>query len=425
MVATAQTPSSSRKHFLLLQGVCSPFFNRLGERLIAAGHRVTKVNFTAGDSLYWHLGGTRTYRGHIEDIPGYLARLWEREGITDQVVFGDRRPVHRRAVVAARQRGIRNHVFEEGYFRPYWVTLEREGVNAHSLLPKDPDWYREAGKRLPSVGRPQAFPNQFKTRARHDVLYHLAGAANPFLHPYYRNHALVTAPLEYAGFLLREARMPYLRRRDQRRMEALLADDAPFYLLPLQLKSDAQIRYHSDFKNMQEVIGKVAASFAFHAPANARLVIKNHPLDMGLAHYARLIEVLNREYDLGDRLVYLEGGNLEQMLQRASGLVTVNSTAGNVALGFNCPTYTLASPIYDMPGLTHQGKLDTFWQNASKPDPELFRAYRRTVAQTVQINGGFYCRPGIELAAENALQSMQRDRSPLEQLMDEIGTLHR
>ncbi|WFF42668.1 capsular biosynthesis protein [Salinicola endophyticus] len=414
--------TTSRKCFLLLQGVCSPFFDRLGEQLLAAGHRVIKVNFTVGDSLYWHHGNTYAYRGHAERIPDYLARIWERHVVTDQVVFGDRRPVHRRAILAARERGIRNHVFEEGYFRPYWVTLEREGVNAHSLLPRDPEWYLEAGRRLPSAGKPKPFPNQFSTRARHDVLYHLAGVANPFLHPHYRNHALVTAPVEYAGFLLRKARMPYLARRDDERMHALLTENRPFFLLPLQLKSDAQIRYHSDFKNMQEVIGKVVASFAYHAPAGARLVIKNHPLDMGLAHYARMIKVLMKEYDLAGRLVYLEGGNLEALLKRADGLVTVNSTAGNVSLGFGCPTHTLASPIYDMPGLTHQGKLDDFWQNRPQPDAALFRAYRRTVAQTVQINGGFYCRPGIELAAGHALQVMERDRSPLQQLKDEIAS---
>lgn len=414
--------SGTRKHFLLLQGVCSPFFDRLGEQLLAAGHSVTKINFTVGDSAYWRHGNTHAYRGRAEDIPEYLSVIWDRHEITDQIVFGDRRPVHRRAILAARRRGIRNHVFEEGYFRPYWVTLEREGVNAHSLLPRDPDWYRAAGERLPSAGRPLAFPNQFHMRARHDVLYHLAGLANPFLHPHYRNHALVTAPVEYAGFLLRKARMPYLTRRDDQRMQALLSSGRPFYLLPLQLKSDAQIRYHSDYKNMQEVIGKVAASFAYHAPRDALLVIKNHPLDMGLAQYARLIKVLVNEYDLSDRLVYLEGGNLETLLKRASGLVTVNSTAGNVSLGFGCPTHTLASPVYDMPSLTHQGTLDDFWHNAPKPDPDLFRAYRRTVAQTVQINGGFYCRPGIELASKNALQALQRDRSPLQQLMDEIAS---
>ncbi|KAA0019041.1 capsular biosynthesis protein [Salinicola corii] len=414
--------STTRKHFLLLQGVCSPFFDRLGARLREAGHSVIKVNFTVGDSVYWRQKNTYAYRGQAKDIPEYLSGIWDRHEITDQIVFGDRRPVHRRAILAARRRGIRNHVFEEGYFRPFWVTLEREGVNAHSLLPRDPDWYRAAGERLPSAGRPQSFPNQFHMRARHDVLYHLAGVANPFLHPHYRNHALVTAPVEYAGFVLRKMRMPYLKRRDKQRVEALMASRRPFYLLPLQLKSDAQVRYHSDYKNMQEVIGKVAASFAYHAPRDALLVIKNHPLDMGLAQYARLIKVLTHEYDLGDRLVYLEGGSLEALLKHASGLVTVNSTAGNVSLGFGCPTHALASPIYDMAGLTHQGKLDDFWHNTPAPEAGLFRAYRRTVAQTVQINGGFYCRPGIELASENALQALQRDRSPLQQLMDEIAS---
>ena len=31
-------------------------------------------------------------------------------------------------------RGLRIHVFEEGYMRPYWVTYERGGTNGHSRL---------------------------------------------------------------------------------------------------------------------------------------------------------------------------------------------------------------------------------------------------------------------------------------------------
>ena len=35
----------------------------------------------------------------------------------------------------ARRRSLRLHLFEEGYLRPDWITLEREGVNANSRLP--------------------------------------------------------------------------------------------------------------------------------------------------------------------------------------------------------------------------------------------------------------------------------------------------
>ena len=402
--------------FLFLQGVCSPFFDRLAKRLRAAGHLVVKVNFTGGDRLYWR-GPAYEYRGRLDELPSFIAAIWQRHGITDQIVFGDCRPVHREMVEEARRLGIRNHVFEEGYFRPFWVTLEREGVNAHSLLPRDPDWYREIGPHLPQAPKPKRFPNPFRARAFHDVAYHLGNVINPVAYPHYRTHAPVSAPLEYASYALRFSRLKWLKHRDAKRIDAVLQSDKPFFLLPLQLSGDAQIQHHSAFTNMREVIARVIASFAQHAPPDALLLIKNHPLDMGLSRYAALIQRLAQEHELGDRVVYLESGNLEAIVRRAAGTVTVNSTVGNVALELGCPTLALADPIYHFAGLTHQGSLDGFWKAPSPPDRQLFMNFRRTIIHCLQINGGFYSRPAIEIAVDNAMHVLTAEYSPLEHLL--------
>ena len=409
-----------RRSFLLLQGVCSPFFTQLAERLERGGHRVIKVNFTAGDSLYaWRKQYTHTFRDPIAKLPAFVASLWDNYAITDQVVFGDCRPVHRDLIELARRRGIRNHVFEEGYFRPFWVTLESEGVNGHSLLPRDPEWYRDIGPSLPQAPKPRRFDNPFRTRALHDIRYHLAGLSHPLTHPHYRTHSPVIAPVEYAGYALRFTRLRYWKHRDARRIQTLLEAQRPFFLLPLQLDGDAQIRYHSPFTGMQQVIERVMKSFAQYAPSTAQLVIKNHPLDMGLTNYSHQIRKLSHRFGLKDRVIYLESGNLENILRHASGTVTVNSTVGNVALGFGCPTLAMADPIYHMPGLTHQGSLDEFWQSPTPPDATLFQHFRRAIIHATQINGGFYCRGGIELAMENATRVLEADQSPLERLLCE------
>jgi len=391
---------------------------RLAERLSSQGHRVIKINFTAGDSVYSgrHVT-TYAFRQPLGELDAFVQELWTRHAITDQVVFGDCRPVHRRVIERARHCGIRNHVFEEGYFRPFWVTLEREGVNNHSLLPRDPAWYRDVAKGLPLHARPKRFANQFSIRALHDVLYHLAGLSHPLSYPRYRTHAPVSAPVEYLGYLARFAHMPHWKRRDARRIETLLASHRPFYLFPLQLNGDAQIRHHAGIGDMRQAIAHVMRSFAHHAPSDAVLVVKNHPLDMGLVDYARHIRRLSREYDLQGRVVYLESGNLEAILEHAAGTVTVNSTVGNVALRLGCPTLALADPIYRLAGLTHPGGLDGFWQAPTPPDRQLFQAFHRTVIHAAQINGGFYCRQGIRLAADNAARLLAADLSPLERLL--------
>lgn len=410
------------RSFLMLQGVASPFFARLADALRACGHKVYKVNFNAGDLAYWIPRGDRAhFRGSLEQLPAFIESLWKRWGITDQILFGDRRPVHRAAVEKAERFGIRTHVFEEGYFRPFWVTLEREGVNGHSLLPRDPDWFRAAAVYLRDQPeqKPKRFHSAFRKRSGYDVIYHVAGMLNLVLNPRYQTHSPITAPVEYAGYILRFMRLPFWRKRDAAVIDRLCreADEVPFYLLPLQLNTDAQIRDHSRFDNMLQAMEYILESFARNAPGKSRLLIKNHPLDMGLVDYPGQIALLVKRFELENRVEYIETGNLEKAIKSAAGTVTVNSTAGMVALGHGCPTLCLSDPIYNLPGLTWQNGLDSFWRDAGPADTELFEAFRKVVVHATQINGGFYCYDGIEMAVENSAKVLCADNQPLERLL--------
>lgn len=408
---------TGKRCFLFLQGVCSPFFSGLADKLKAKGHHIHKINFTVGDCAYWGKRPAWNYRGSLEDLGQFLSHNYREFCITDQILFGDCRPVHRPAVIQGKENNVRTHVFEEGYFRPYWLTLERGGVNGHSQLPRDPAWYREVGSALANYGDGKSFRSTFSVRALHDVGYHLAGFWNPFIFPQYHTHAPVIAPVEYLGYLRRLPLLRIHRIRDNKLIKNLLNSKTPFYLLPLQLNGDAQILHHSPFKNMKEVIELVMESFSRHAPKDAKLVIKNHPLDIGLVNYAEIIRHLSDRFDLSGRLEYMETGDLETMAAHAKGTITVNSTVGAVSLGSNCPTIALSDPIYNLPGLTYQGCLDTFWKEATMPDLELFRQFRNTIIHCTQINGGFYSKQGIDLATENCLPLLEREQSPLEELL--------
>ncbi|WP_341675855.1 capsular biosynthesis protein [Niveibacterium sp. SC-1] len=411
-----ESADRSKRVFLFLQGPCSPFLGRLADRLVAEGHEVRKVNFNAGDVVYWAPRPAANFRDPLEALPDFLDTLYAKQGVTDLVVFGDCRAVHRPAIALARSRGVRTHVFEEGYFRPFWVTLEREGVNAHSLLPRDPDWYREVGQHLPNTRRGEPFVLPFRVRAMHDVAYHAAGALNPVLFPHYRNHQPVNAALQYAGYMRRLPTLRFHERRDNRVTDTLLRERVPYYLLPLQMNGDAQILDHSVFCDMDHVMEEVMASFARHAPGDARLVIKNHPLDYGLDPHARQIARLSRQFGLDGRVHYMETGDLRALAENARGTVTVNSTVGSVAMGHGCPTICLAEAIYDLPGLTFQGSLDAFWREGEAPDAGLFRVFRNTLIHLTQVNGGFFSSGGIELALKNALPRLLASRSPFEEI---------
>jgi capsular polysaccharide export protein len=407
----------SKRRFLFLQGPATPFFARLADRLRADGHETFKVVFNGGDWAHWSPRSCWHYRDGLQSLRAFLDDRYRRFGISDQILFGDRRAVHQVAVEHGEACGVRTHVFEEGYFRPSWVTLEREGVNGHSLLPRDPDWFRGAAKALPDSADSVPIRSPFWVRAAHDVGYHLAGLLNPVCFDRYRTHAPVTAPVEYAAYARRFSRLRMIRNREYRRVAELVASAAPYFVLPLQLNSDAQIRDHSRFEHMGEVIVHVLESFARHAPGDARIVVKNHPLDLGLMDYRRIVADCERRFDLAGRTLYLEDGDMGALARHALGMVTVNSTVGIVALELGRPTATLSDPIYNLPGLTWQGGLDAFWTNGQSPDAQLYSSFRRVVMRATQVNGGFYCRQGIALAVQNSFPFLTAERSPLEELL--------
>jgi Capsule polysaccharide export protein len=127
-------PAGEPRRVMLLQGLMGSFFRRLGIALRKAGHEVFKVNFNGGDKAYWRLPNGIDYRGTLAEWPESFARLLEKHRISDVMLFGDCRDHHMAALKVCRERGVTVWVFEEGYVRPDWVTMEVGGVNGHSYL---------------------------------------------------------------------------------------------------------------------------------------------------------------------------------------------------------------------------------------------------------------------------------------------------
>ena len=407
------------KRFLILQGVSSPFFARLADRLVADGNEVFKINFNCGDAVYWVSRNAWSFRDDLSALPDWLTPKFEAHGFTDVVLFGDRRPIHVSAVVCAKQFGSTVHVFEEGYFRPNWVTLERGGVNRFSALPKDPDWYLRQAPRVAEVVH-QRVHTPLSIRAAHDIAYHLANIGNSIGYGGYRTHRPYNALVEYAGLARRFASLRFQESRDRAICDQLIKGikgKTPFFLLPLQLDSDAQIREFSRFSGMVEVIDTVVRSFARAAPGGTHLLIKNHPLDTGFTDYTRVIARIEAECSINGRVHFIETGDASPLLEHAQGVVLVNSTVGTAALEAGKPIKTLADPIYNLPGLTFQGDLDDFWITGERPDVNLMAAFRKIVMHTTLVNGGFYTKDSMEMAAQGALRLLTAAKSPLEALL--------
>ncbi len=396
-------PQHARRNVLLLQGLMGPLFRRLGRGLIAAGHSVHKVNFNGGDRAFWRLPGGIDYRGSLADWPAALIGIIQGKAITDVVLFGDCRDYHLVAARVCRELGVTLHVFEEGYVRPDWVTLEQGGVNGHSSLPRDPDWYRRVAATLPPVPVHNRVHSSFRRRATEGLIYNAVDLLSRWHYPHWRNHRPWHPMIEAAGWIRK------LLRGKQRKAEAaallarIAAQKPGYFLFPLQLDSDAQIRMHSDFAGIADALKLVIGSFAAHAPADVRLVIKEHPLDNGVRDWQQEALDVAAGCGVADRVDYLAWGDIETIAQGARGMVTINSTSGTLGLAIGVPVVVLGDAVYDIADITFQGGLDLFWQQPLAPDADTFAAFRRVLIERCLIPGGFFSEAALDKVVHHAI----------------------
>jgi capsular polysaccharide export protein len=158
---------------------------------------------------------------------------------------------------------------------------------------------------------------------------------------------------------------------------------------------------------MDSAIAETVASFACHAPPEARLLVKVHPLDPGLKAWARRVRRIAAAHGVEGRVAYLGGAlPMERVIARCRGTVTVNSTVGVKAIAMGCATLPLGQAIYDVPGLAWRGGIDRFWREAPPPEPDLAEAFIRALAASLHVRGCYYTRPGLDVAVAGTVRRL-------------------
>jgi capsular polysaccharide export protein len=396
------------KVVLFLQGPHSTFFARLADRLQQMGLQCLRINLSFSDWLFWRRRGAWNYRGSLKKWSAYLDAFYDTHGVTDIVLLGEQREHHKVAIELAKLRGIHVTVTDWGYLRPDWLTFEREGMSGSTHFTKDPEEILRLGEKAPEPDLSLKYPESFLRLAFCNVCGDIGNWVFSVCYPGYRSH-LLDNPI--AGYISTGFRLFRAHRHEDRTRQAIRhivsrAPADPYFVFPLQMEGDFQIRAYSRYSDLYTAVCEVMQSFAHGAGPTDRLVIKLHPWDTGLRPWRRISLALAKDLGVGSRVEFIDGGSLDELLAAAKGMVTINSTCGVGALRLGLPVKVLGDCVYDISGLTAQCSLDDFWRKAPAPDPVLRDAFVRAMAGCIQIKGGFFSEAGLQAAVAAAAERL-------------------
>ncbi|MTI16953.1 capsular biosynthesis protein [Rhodobacteraceae bacterium RKSG542] len=403
-------PLKKGRAFLFLQGPPSFFARDMANHCEAWGVRTYRINLCIGDWLFWHDKRATSYRGSLNDWPEFLEGFIADHGITDVVYYQDRFPYHAAALELCRKIGVACYAYEFGYLRPDWITLERDGMGAYSRFPLSADKIRAIAADSPKMDSRPLYPYPFWQEAVGEVVYNLSNFFLFWTYLRFDRDKYYNPLVEYLSILPRLFRSNRKNRAANMLIEDVIESGASYFVFPLQLQSDYQLRYNSQFDHLGEAIELVLESFARSAPKAQRLVFKVHPLDNGIEPWVSLIKKTAKAYGVKRRVHVIDGGNLTTLLKHASGAIMVNSTTGLHALRLMCPVKILGIALYDVEGITFQDGLDAFWNRPSPPDRELLADLEKALAATIQVRGNFYTREGRQVAAISATRMLIENR---------------
>lgn len=405
--------------FLFLQGPHGPFFHELAKKIAASGAEVIKIGFNEGDRFFWRRRKSFVaYTEPYERWPAWVEAFMRDRQVTDLVLYGDVRYLHATAIEIARRLGVRIHCFEEGYLRPYWVTYERGGVNGHSRLMTTSVAQMRAA--LEGIDRelPEA-PARWGDMRQHILLgaiYHWHILFRNRRFPNYRTHRETSVQREFWLHFKRLMTRPWHAFARWRATRKIKRDGFVYTLALLQLSHDASIQGHSPFRDMAEFMRVCVEAFAKAAPPHHHLVFKSHPLEDDRVPLSQVARQLGQEFGVSERLHFVRGGKLAELLDHARAVVTVNSTAAQQALWRGLPVKALGDGVFCKPEFTSDQSLEEFFIDPKKPDITAYRDYRLYLLMTSQIPGGFYSRRARVRLIRRVVDMMLSERDPYEAL---------
>ncbi len=375
---------------LFLVGPIGTFFARFSDYLENNNIRTYKILFPLHEYGFSQSRIIK-YDQDIKVFKDFLRETIINYEIKHIFMYGNVLIPHKQALDLAKElnfvgKDIKTHIFELGYLRPNFVTLENDGINYNSSLIKSRKFYlnQDSYSVLP-VPKKHA-------RLRIRKIWKTISFINHSFKNYKiveKDHKLQPKPI-YIWFQIKGFFLKYFFFFTEYKLKNYLLRNK-FFLVILQVSTDSQLTEGSDIKDNKKFIYEVIKEFAEAKRNDINLVFKHHPRDRGYTNYHNEIQNLANEFGVSNNVFYIHDYYLSKLFQNSNcmGTVLINSTVGYQSLYHSVPVKSLGITPYNIKGLSDQKDLASFFKNPSPVDKLLFNKFYKYILENSQINGNF------------------------------------
>ena len=375
---------------LFLVGPIGSFFSRLSRYLENKDVKTYKIQFPLHEYGFPKFK-TIAYSKEIDYFKDFLRKIILEKKIKHIFMYGNVLIPHRHAIELVEEfktEGIQiyAHIFELGYLRPNFVTLEDKGVNYESSFILNKEFFsqqepykvfplaRDKGLRLRKIWKSITFINHsFK---KYKIVEF--------------EHKLQPKPI-YLWFQLKGFLLKYYYRIKENKIKRRIFSENPFFIVILQVSSDSQITKGSKIGDIYQFIEYVIKKFSKSNVKNTNLIFKHHPRDRGYNNYSELITINAKKYGIQNEVFYIHDCYLSNVFRNPNckGTILINSTVGYQSLYHSVPVKSFGISPYNINGITYQKNLISFFNDPETVDKLLFNKFYKYLLENSQINGNF------------------------------------
>lgn len=253
-------------------------------------------------------------------------------------------------------------VFENGYFRPFTLMLDKNGVNFNSSIPQDKSFYDNIvvdERKLKSFLNKPFSDIQFQSKNYNKIYLKIIYGITELFNKeneFYRN------PVEnfvnkVKSVKRKKDNINYCNKSSDINLE--IKGNKKYLFIPFQIETDSQITKYSKISTMKEFLDLVMETIEIlnNSGENYYPLFKVHPLDTSI-EFKQFKTYFDGHYKNKGELIF--SGDTSKLIEKSDVVITINSTVGFEALLKKKKVIVLGDAFYNITGLSFY----------SEPDPK-------------------------------------------------------